>query len=606
MLTSESIREFPQKPGAYLFKDKSGKIIYIGKAKNLRKRINSYFAHGDDRPRKLSRIIRNAEEIEHIITATETEALILEGNLIKKHRPRYNVDLKDDANYPFFKLDITHPYPRVSVVRRMKNDGALYFGPYPSVTQARSTLRLIGPVFPLRKCTTKDVPKRSRPCLNYQLGRCLAPCCKEVSREEYMEIVDQVRLFLEGRNKELISKLNRVMQKTSKELNFEKAAGVRDQIRAIEKTVEKQTVVSSKMKDQDIVGVSRSGREAEVVILMVRGGAMVGSRSYSIRGEWEDSSDIAESFIKQYYRDRQFVPPEIILSHPIDDRAVISEWLTEIARKKVSITVPSRGDKRRLAEMAGENAETILLRRQKADRSAILEEIRGALRLERVPVHMEAIDVSNLRGDLAVACIVSFFEGVPQKSGYRNYRIKGVEGVDDYAMIAEGITRRLRKGKPPDLFVIDGGKGHLAVAIKTIDNLRLDNPPDVISIAKADRTKPRSIDRIYLPHRKNPLDLARNHPVLSFFMGVRDETHRRAISYYRKRRKKQLTTSELDGISGIGPQRKKALLRFFGDIQTIAGAELADLVRVPGIAESVARDIYNHFHNKPPEVAGPQ
>jgi len=379
MLTMDSMREFPQKPGAYLFKDKSGKIIYIGKAKNLRKRINSYFAHGDNQSRKLSRIIRNAEEIEHIITATETEALILEGNLIKKHRPRYNVDLKDDANYPFFKLDITTPYPRVSVVRRMKNDGALYFGPYPSVTQARSTLRLIGPVFPLRKCTTKDIPKRSRPCLNYQLGRCLAPCCKEVNREEYREIVDQVRLFLEGRNKELISKLNRAMQRASRELSFEKAAGVRDQIRAVEKTVEKQTVVSSKMKDQDIVGVSRSGREAEVVILLVRGGSMVGSRSYSIRGEWEDSSDIVESFIKQYYRDRQFVPPEIILSHPIDDRAVISEWLTGMAGKKVSITVPSRGDKRRLAEMAEENADTILVRRHKADRSAILEEIRGCL-----------------------------------------------------------------------------------------------------------------------------------------------------------------------------------------------------------------------------------
>ena len=605
MLTSESIREFPQKPGVYLFKDTSGKILYIGKAKNLRKRISSYFAHGDNQSPKLSRIIRNTEKIEHIITGTETEALILEGNLIKKYRPRYNVDLKDDANYPFFKLDITSPYPRVSVVRRMKNDGAFYFGPYPSVTQARSTLHLIGSVFPLRKCTTKDIPKRSRPCLNYQLGRCLAPCCKEVSREEYMEIVDQVRLFLEGRNKELISKLNRVMQKASKELNFEKAAGVRDQIRAIEKTVEKQTVVSSKMKDQDIVGVSRSGREAEVVVLMVRGGALVGSRSYSIRGEWEDSSDIAESFIKQYYRDRQFVPPEIILSYPIDDRAVISEWLAGIARKKVSITVPSRGDKRRLAEMAGENADTILLRRQKADRSAILEEIRDALHLERTPVHIEAIDVSNLRGDLAVASIVSFFEGVPQKSGYRNYRIKGVEGVDDYAMIAEGITRRLRKGKPPDLFVIDGGKGHLAVAIKTLDTLRLDNPPDVVSIAKADRTKPRSADRIYLPHRKNPLDLARNNPVLSFFMGVRDETHRRAISYYRKRRKKQLTASELDRVSGIGPQRKKALLKFFGDIQTIVGAEIADLVQVPGIAESIAQDIFDHFHKNPPEEAGP-
>ena len=605
MLMSDSMREFPQKPGAYLFKDKSGKIIYIGKAKNLSKRISCYFSQGGNQSRKVSRIIRNAAEIDYIITGTETEALILEGNLIKKHRPRYNVDLKDDANYPFFRLNINTPYPRVSVVRRIKNDGALYFGPYPSVTQARSTLRVIGPVFPLRKCTTRDIPKRSRPCLNYQLGRCLAPCCKEVSREEYREIVDQVRLFLEGRNKELISKLNRVMQKASRELDFEKAAGVRDQIRAVEKTVEKQTVVSSKMKDQDIVGVSRSGREAEVVILLVRGGSMVGSRSYSIRGEWEDSSDILESFIKQYYRDRQFVPCEIILSHPIDDRALISEWLTGLAGKKVSISAPSRGGKRRLAEMAEENADTILVRKQKADRSAILEEIRGVLRLERKPVHIEAIDVSNLGGELAVACIVSFFEGVPQRSGYRNYRIRGVEGIDDYAMIAEGIARRLGRGKPPDLFVIDGGKGHLAVALKTLDGLCLENPPDVISIAKADRTGPRGVDRIYLPNRKNPLDLDRNHPVLFFFMRVRDETHRRAVSYYRKRRQKKLTTSELDMISGVGPQRKRALLRFFGDIQTIAGAELANLVQVPGIAKSVAKNIFDHFHKEPPEETGP-
>ena len=420
-----------------------------------------------------------------------------------------------------------------------------------------------------------------------------------------MEIVDQVRLFLEGRNKELISKLNRVMQKASRELDFEKAAGVRDQIRAVEKTVEKQAIVSSKMKDQDIVGVSRSGREAEVAILVVRGGSMVGSRSYSIRGEWEDSIDILESFIKQYYRDKQFVPGEIILSHPIGDRVLISEWLAGMAGKKVSISVPSRGDKRRLAEMAEENADTILVRKQKADRSAILEEIRGVLRLERKPVHIEAIDVSNLGGELAVACIVSFFEGVPQRSGYRNYRIRGVEGIDDYAMIAEGIARRLGRGKPPDLFVIDGGKGHLAVALKTLDGLCLENPPDVISIAKADRTGPRGADRIYLPNRKNPLDLDRNHPVLFFFMRVRDETHRRAVSYYRKRRQKKLTTSELDMISGVGPQRKRALLRFFGDIRTIAGAELANLVQVPGIAKSVAKNIFDHFHKEPPEETGP-
>jgi excinuclease ABC subunit C len=600
MLSSNCIKGFPQKPGVYLFKDESGKIIYIGKAKNLQKRINSYFTQGSDQSRKLGSIIGNARSIEHIITGTETEALILEGNLIKKYRPRYNVDLKDDANYPFVKLDINKTYPRLTIARRMKNDGALYFGPFPSVSEVRSTLRLIGPIFPLRKCTTREIPKRSRPCLNYQLGRCLAPCCMDVSREDYQELVDQVRLFLEGRDRELISKLKKVMENASRELNFEKAAMARDKIRAIEKTVEKQTVVSSKMRDQDIIGLSHSGKEAEVVILLVRGGFMVGSRSYSIRGAWEYSGEIVEAFLKQYYREKQFIPPDIILSDAIDDGELISEWLTGMAGKKVSISVPSKGDKRRLAHMAAVNAESILLRRQKTHQSALLEEAKSLLHLRNKPVRIEAIDVSNLKGDLAVASIVAFVEGLPQKSGYRNYRIKEVTGIDDYAMIAEGMRRRLKQGKPPDLFVIDGGKGHLAVALKTLGALGLKSPPDVISIAKADREKPGALDKIYLPNRKNPLNLARNHPVLSLFMRIRDETHRRALSYYRKRRKKRLTRSELDGIPGIGPTRKRLLLRFFGDIDAIAKAEFKELMQVPGIAQIVAKDVFDYFRRKPP------
>ena len=600
MLSSDTIKEFPQKPGVYLFKDKSGKIIYIGKAKNLHKRINSYFTQGSNQSRKLSYIIRNAQRIDHIITGTETEALILEGNLIKEYRPRYNVDLKDDANYPFVKLDINNRYPRLTIVRRIRNDGALYFGPFPSVSEVRSTLRLIGPIFPLRKCTTRKIPKRSRPCLNYQLGRCLAPCCMDVSREDYQELVDQVRLFLEGRDKELISKLKKVMENVSRELNFEKAAMVRDQIRAIEKTVEKQTVVSSKMRDQDIIGLSHSGKEAEVVILLVRGGSMVGSRSYSIGGAWEYSREILEAFLKQYYREKQFIPPDIILSDAIDDRKLISEWLTGMAGKKVSILVPSKGAKRRLANMAVVNADNILLRRQKTDQSALLEEAKPLLHLRSKPVHIEAIDVSNLKGDLAVASIVAFVGGLPQKSGYRNYRIKEVEGIDDYAMIAEGMKRRLKQDKVPDLFVVDGGRGHLAVALKTLSALGLENPPDVISIAKADRGKPGTLDKIYLPDRKNPLNLARNHPVLSLIMRIRDETHRRAVSYYRIRRKKKLTRSELDRIPGIGPKRKNLLLRFFGDIDAIAKAEFKELMQVPGIAELVAKDVFDYFRRKPP------
>ena len=600
MLSGDTTKNVPREPGVYLFKDRSGKVLYIGKAKNLNKRIHSYFSKGKDHPYKLSLILTNADTIEHIITATEKEALILEGNLIKRYRPRYNVILKDDANYPLLKLDINNRYPRLTIVRRMKNDGDLYFGPFTSASAVRSTLRLIGPVFPLRKCKTKGILKRSRPCLNYQLGRCLAPCCLDVRVEDYQEIVDQVKLFLEGRSKELISQLREIMQKASRELNFEKAARVRDQIRAVEKTVERQAVVSTEMKDQDVIGLSRSGKEAGIVILFVRSGYMVGSRNYSIHCEWQNTSEPLEAFLKQYYRDKGFIPSEIILSDAIDDKRLISEWLTGMAGKKVSISVPSRGDKKKLVNMAVVNAENILLERQKSDQSAILEEAKSILHLGRKPAHIEGIDISNLKGELAVASLVTFVEGVPQKSGYRNYRIKEVEGIDDYAMIAEVIKRRLKKGQPPDLFVIDGGKGHLSVALKTIDALGLENPPDVISIAKADQGEPRAVDKIYLPNRKNPLILARNHPVLSLLMRLRDETHRRAVSYYRKRSKKKLTGSELDRIPGVGPKRKKALLKYLGDLQSIARAEIEDLNGVPGINQVVAKNIFDYFHRKSP------
>ncbi len=600
MLSSDTIKNIPQNPGVYLFKNKSGKIIYIGKAKNLNKRIYSYFTKGEDHQYKLSFILMNAHKIEHIITATEKEALILEGNLIKKYRPRYNVMLKDDANYPLLKLDINNRYPRLIIVRRMRNDGALYFGPFTSASAVRSTLRLIGPVFPLRKCKTKETPKRSRPCLNYQLGRCLGPCCLDVRVEDYQEIVDQVKLFLEGRNKELISQLKEVMRKTARELNFEKAASVRDQIRAVEKTVERQTVVSTQMKDQDIIGLSCSGKEAVVVILFVRSGYMVGSRNYFIHYKWENPGDILEAFLKQYYRNKEFVPTEIILSDAINDNQLISEWLTGMAGRKASISVPIRGDKKKLVNMAVVNAGNILLERKKTDQSAILEQAKSVLNLKRRPEHIEGIDISNLKGDLAVASLVTFVEGLPQKSDYRNYRIREVKGIDDYAMIAEVLKRRLKKGKPPDLFLIDGGKGHLSVALKTIDVLGLENPPAVISIAKAVRVKAGATDKIYLPNRKNPLILARNHPVLYLLMRIRDETHRRAISYYRKRRKKKLTGSELDRIPGVGPKRKKALLKYLGDLRSIAKAELAELKGVPGINQRIAKNIFDYFYIKPP------
>jgi excinuclease ABC subunit C len=596
MQSNEIIKNIPREPGVYLFKDRTGKIIYIGKAKNLSKRISSYFGKGKDRSLKASLILTNFHTVEHIITSTEKEALILEGNLIKKHRPRYNVILRDDSAYPFLKLDINNKYPRLTIVRRMKNDGALYFGPFTSTSAVRSTLRLMGPIFPLRKCKTRDIPRRSRPCLNYQLGRCLAPCCLDIGSDDYQEIVDQVKLFLEGRNKELISQLEGSMQGASKDLDFEKAAKLRDQIRAVKKTIERQTVVSSTLRDQDVIGIFSSGKEAGIVVLLVRTGYMVGTRSYFIHCEWESPGEALEGFIKQYYKDKTFIPAEIILSDPIDDKQLISEWLTETAGKRVYISVPSRGSKKKLVGMAVVNAKNILSEREKSEQSAVLEKARLALKLKEKPRVIEGIDISNLQGELAVASLVTFVEGLPEKSRYRNYRIRETKGIDDVAMIVETIKRRLKKGKPPDLFVIDGGKGHLSFAKKTIDDFALDAPPAVISIAKARKGEPDGVDKIYLPNRKNPLILARNNPVLSLFMRLRDETHRRAVGYHRTRRKKKLTTSELDGISGIGPQRKKLLLLCLGDIESVARAGIEDLQRVPGISRRTAQDIFDYFH----------
>jgi len=391
-----------------------------------------------------------------------------------------------------------------------------------------------------------------------------------------------------------------VMQKAAKELNFEKSARIRDQIRAVEKTVERQTMVSAGMKDQDIIGLSCHDNEAGIVMLLVRTGYMVGSKNYVINYKWESPGEVLEAFLKQYYNDKEFIPSDIILSDAINDKHLISAWLTGKAGKKISISVPTRGDKKKLVNMAMINAKNILLKRQKIHHSATLDEARFVLKLQRRPNHIEGIDISNLKGGLAVASLVTFVEGLPRKSAYRNYRIKEVKGIDDYSMMAEVVKRRLKKGTPPDLFVIDGGKGHLSVVLKTIGALDLVAPPEAISIAKADKRQSGAIDKIYLPNRKYPLILNRNHPVLSLLMRIRDETHRRAISYHRKRRGKRLTGSELDMIPGIGEKRKKALLKYLGDLQSIARAEIKELQNVPGISHKIAKNIFDYFNRKHP------
>jgi len=592
----------PDQPGVYLFKDHSGRVIYVGKAKNLKKRVLSYFKPVKGLPDKTAFMMKRASGLDFIITSSEKDAFILESNLIKKHLPRYNIILRDDKQYPCLRLDIKEPYPRLNIVRRIKKDGALYFGPFSSVSSVRSTLRVIDGNFQLRKCRGSGLTNRARPCLNYQMGRCLGPCTHNVPESDYREIVQQVRLFLEGRSRELIDYLKKEMAGAADNLDFEKAAAIRDKIRAIEKTVERQHVVSPKMEDQDVIGIAQSGDLYQAVILYVRKGCVVESRNYLIRKKDVSAPEVAEAFLKQYYSRETFIPERVLISEQVEDLLPITDWLTDMAGKRVVIHTPFRGEKLSLIKMALSNAENLLAGKTSSRKDDLMKILSSVLNLNSVPRFIEGLDISNLQGELAVGTVVSFVDGLPHKQGYRNYRIKEVSGIDDYGMMAELVKKRVSRGHLPDLFLVDGGKGHLS-AVKNV--LREEGHPDipvVISIAKPDENRNEKYDKIYCYGRKNPVTLRPDHPVLLLSMQIRDEAHRRAIAYHRKLRGKKLITSQLSLIPGIGNNRVKLLLRHFKDITAVSMADMDDLLEVPGINRSLALNIISFFasvHQRP-------
>jgi excinuclease ABC subunit C len=583
----------PEGPGIYIFKDGSGRPIYVGKAKNLKKRILSYFKASGNMPHKTQVMMSRAKFLEFILTTTDKEAFILESNLIKKHLPRYNIILRDDKQYPWLRLDPNEPYPSLCIVRKARKDGARYFGPFSSALSVRSTVKLIDRIFHLRKCRDRVLPKRSRPCLNYQLERCLGPCATEVPSEKYKEIVDQVTLFLEGRSQDLIRALRKSMEAASENLDFERAAKIRDQIKAVERTVERQSVVSPKMEDQDVVGLARREARYQIVVLSIRKGRLSGSREYAFRNEESSTSEVMEAFVKQYYPREAFIPKVVLLSDPMEDQAGIEGWISELAGKRVSMECPSRGEKARLIKMAVANADSLLKSRAEPDLVSWTKEV---LKLKKLPRTMEAIDISSISGDMAVGAVVSFVDGEPHRAGYRNYKIRTVEGIDDYGMMAELISRRLSTDPAPDLIVVDGGKGHLMAVKKVVDALHAGDPPDLAAIAKANQGE--ESDKVFVPGRKNPIPLRQDHPVLHLLMRIRDEVHRRAISYHRKLRKKDLTASVLDRIPGIGPKKKQALLNYFNSLDTVAGATVEELQKVPGIPPPLAERIADFFSGK--------
>jgi excinuclease ABC subunit C len=603
-LDPESLRrDVPTGPGVYLFKDAAGRILYVGKAKNLRKRVLSYCKPVADLPPKTRLMVQKARSLDTLLTDTENEAFILEDTLIKRHMPRYNVVLRDDKRYPCLRLDLRRPYPRLQVVRRIQKDGALYFGPFSSAGSVRTTLKLIETIFPLRKCRGNQPPRRSRPCLNFQLNRCLGPCTQDVPPETYRDLVEQVRLFLEGRNRELLVRLGKDMKAASEGLQFEKAARIRDQIRAVERTIERQHVVSRSMEDRDAIGVAFKDGVFQVVNLHVRNGALAGSRGYLFRERAASPSEVLEAFIKQYYARETFIPASILISHPVDDRASIEAWISELAGRKVTLHRPVRGEKRRLVSMAETNAEN-LLRAQAAAREDVMEQLRNVLRLEERPSTVEGMDISNFQGSKAVGTVVRFREGRPDRSGYRNYRIHQVEGIDDYAMMAEMTARRLPKGHWPDVLLVDGGRGHLAVVKRVVDEVAGQEGPALAALAKRDDHLGEQADKVFVPGRKNPLSLAPDHPVLLFLMQVRDETHRRAVAYHRRLRGKAMKASALDGVPGVGPKRKKLLLTRFGSVKALAGAAPEKIAEVPGITLGTARAILEAVGNGSPSGIG--
>ncbi|MBM2837474.1 MAG: UvrABC system protein [Deltaproteobacteria bacterium] len=595
----QKIKALPDLPGVYIMKNEKGHVIYVGKAKSLRKRVASYFLKTAGQSTKTVSLVSHISDIDYMVTSSEVEALILENNLIKRHRPRYNVILRDDKNYPYLRLS-SEEYPKLTVVRGIKKDKAWYFGPYTSATSMRETLRLIRRVFPIRACSDEAFRGRKRPCLNYQIGRCLAPCVGFVSKEEYEGIVNDIRMFLEGKNRELARALGRKMAEASEMLDFESAAKIRDRINAVKKVLERQSITSGKLIDQDYLAVARKGDEAQAMVLFVRGGSVIGSKSFPFPKVGESSeADILTSFITQFYSDEKFIPEEVVVSVDVDDKALIETWLTERKGKTVKIIRPVRGERVKVLEMAIKNAELALKDRLGIEETGIknLDGLKDALHLKNLPQRIEAFDISNIGGKEAVASMVVFENGRPKKSDYRHFRIKTVEGANDYGMMAEVLLRRYGRlvsegEKLPDLIMVDGGKGQLNVAVSVAKELKLEGV-DIISLAKE---RGEATDRVFVPNVKEAKLMPKDSPVLHLLQYIRDESHRFAITHHKKLRGKNMKKTVLLDIPGIGEAKAKAILKQVGSLDKIKEADKEALSKVKGITKRDAETVYKFYH----------
>ncbi|QSQ16587.1 excinuclease ABC subunit UvrC [Myxococcus landrumensis] len=607
----EKLDALPTEPGVYLMKDRRGQIIYVGKAINLRSRVRSYFTRTGDTRVFVSLLDELLGDLETVLVHNEKEALLLENELIKKHRPRFNVLLKDDKQFISLRLDRTHAYPRLEVVRKYERDGARYFGPYSSAGAIRETLRIINRFFRLRTCTDHVLANRKRPCLLFQIGRCPAPCVYPVPEDDYHRSVDEVVMFLEGKASELVEGLRLRMKRASQDLKFEEAARVRDQLQAIERSLERQKVATTDFKDQDVFALHREGDRILFYVLWVRQGRLNGGQAFPFGSQEFPNEELLASFVNLYYDQGSFVPEEVLLPlEPGDGTEGLEGLLSERKGDRVRVLVPKRGEKHELVKMAEKNAEQAFLerRRTKDETDQVLSRLQQRLSLRNFPRRMECFDISHFQGSAIVASQVAVTDGDADKSRYRKYKIKTLEKQDDFASMYEVVTRRLKRGLEegdlPDLLVIDGGKGQLASAHAAMKDLGVETV-DVVGLAKSrdlevfdrDAERASSPERVFVVGRKDPIVLTQNSAEMFMLTRMRDEAHRFAITFQKQVLRKSRVRSALEDIPGVGEVRRKTLLRHFGSLKRVNDASIEELAEVvgPAMAERVHAGLHGHL-----------
>lgn len=614
----EQLKKLPDKPGVYLMKDNKGEIIYVGKSKLLKNRISQYFRSFNSHPPKVQAMVKIIEEFEYIITDTEVEALILEANLIKKHKPRFNVLLRDDKSYPYIKVTINEKYPRVLITRKVLKDKAKYFGPYINVFAVNQTLETIEQMYPLRKCNRNLESNNERPCLNYHIKKCLGPCTGNINHAEYMEMINEIILFLGGKQDILVEKLEKKMKEAASQLQFERAAKYRDQINALKSLAEKQKIVSTSKADIDYISMAGSNNKVCVMIFFVRNGKLIGREHYMLEEtEGVERAEILCTFVKQFYTGSSFIPKEILIDEAMEDIETIKRWLSQKKGSKVIIKQPKKGEKKKLLQLVHKNAVEYLtkfeekINKEKKFSQKALNEIKELLNLDKLPKRIEAYDISNMYGVFSVGSMVVFEEGKPMNSGYRRFKIKTIEGPNDYGSMQEVLFRRFKRGIEeykilneqgitieegkfsilPDIVFIDGGKGQVSAVKDVLNALGLQIP--VAGMVKDDKHRTRGVifegEEIIMDKRSYAFKLIAK---------IQDEVHRFAITYHKTLRDKAMVQSVLDEIPGIGKRRKTELLKHFGSVEKIRSASLEELKSVDGMNSKVAENVYFFFNKK--------